>query len=43
MVDVPGWVFKVNVPDLFYPGKVIGPDRSHADCVEVKFSGARER
>ena len=41
VVDVPGWVFKVDVPDLFYTGKVLGPDHSHSHCVEFKLQGNR--
>ena len=38
-VDVPGWVFRVEVPQLFYPGRVLGPDHSHASSVVVKVAG----
>ena len=38
-VDIPSSVFNVDVPDMFYTGRVLGPDSSHANSVIVKLRG----
>jgi hypothetical protein len=35
-VDIPGWVFGVEIPELFYRGTIVGKDASHSGCVVVR-------
>eukprot|EP00891_Asterochloris_glomerata_P009708 jgi/Astpho2/9708/Aster-x1600 len=37
MVDIPGVVFGVPLPDVFYTGQVMKRDHSHAGCVVIRF------